>query len=338
VTAERDLARFPALVIWQVTPTRDLPSDLVAQVRDLDPGLLVLTGDDPFARPDLFALVEQAVESGLPLALAPGSPPSLTRVAIRRLAALGVARIALGLDGPDPTVHDRVRGTPGSFAATRRVIGDVHDATLGLELTTRLGCATVAELPRTADLVAEIAPALWNVSFVIPAARGQSDRPLGPHACERVFEFLYEWSIRTGVAAETTAAPAYRRVLVQRDARRRAGAPPHPRPLPVNDGKGLVLVSHTGDVYPSGQLPLTTANVREVRLAEIYRRSRLFRALRDASRLEGRCGVCPFRALCGGSRARAYAASGSFLAEDPGCAYRPAPLPAEQLIENRPVG
>ena len=146
--------------------------------------------------------------------------------------------------------------------------------------------------------------------------------------CERVFHLLYDWGERTGLAVKTTAAPAYRRVVLQREAaRREPGRRRRPRPLAVNDGKGFVFVSHTGDVYPSGFLPLTTANVRESRLADVYRTSRLFRALRDEWRLGGKCGICPFQSLCGGSRARAFATTGDFLAADPACAYRP-PAPS----------
>jgi radical SAM protein with 4Fe4S-binding SPASM domain len=148
---------------------------------------------------------------------------------------------------------------------------------------------------------------------------------LGPDACERVFHFLYEWSRRTGIPVDTADAPAFRRVALQREARRRPRNPPAPHPLPLSDGKGIVFVSHTGDVKPSVSLPLTTANVREQRLADVYRHSRLFRVLRNATRLEGKCEVCAYRAVCGGSRARAYAMTANFLAEDPACAYRPGP-------------
>jgi AdoMet-dependent heme synthase len=347
--AQRDLARYPAVVIWEVTRACDLccvhcracavpardprelttseASRLIAQVRELDPGVLVLTGGDPLKRPDLFAIIDEAVRQGIRVAVAPSVTPLLTRDAIRRFAAAGVLRIALSLDGPDAATHDRFRGAPGSFAATRAAIAAVRGAGLGLQINTSLGRTTVGELPRTAELVEEIAPVLWSVFFVVPVGRACRDLQLGPDACERVFEFLDAWSERTGLAVKTTEAPAFRRVVVQRElARHRAGSDGRPRPLAVNDGKGFVFISHTGDVYPSGFLPLTTANVRETSLVDVYRRSRLFRALRDPRRLGGKCGVCPFRALCGGSRARAFAVTGDVLAADPACAYEPPAL------------
>jgi radical SAM protein with 4Fe4S-binding SPASM domain len=340
------LALNPAVAIWEITracqlrcrhcranavPRRDPRElstaealDLVVQLRALAPGVVVVTGGDPLERPDLFEIVSEVVRQGLQVAIAPSVTPRLTPDAIHRLTAAGVARIALSLDGPSTAMHDALRGTPGSFAATRAAITAVRNAGLPLQVNTSVARPSVGELPHTAELIAEIAPVLWSVFFVVPTGRARCDLELGPDACERVFHFLYEWSERTTIAVKTTAAPAYRRVVVQRDAARRGdGCPRRPKPLAVNDGKGFVFVGHTGDVYPSGFLPLTTGNVRETPLAEIYRCGRLFRALRDEGRLGGKCGVCPFRRLCGGSRARAYAATGDFLAADPSCAYVP---------------
>src|SRR5262245_4906165 len=343
------LPRGPVVAIWEVTracdlccvhcraaatPRRDPDElgtaealDLVEQLAELGPGVVVLTGGDPFKRPDLERIVAAAVERGLRIALAPSVTPLLTPARLHRLAALGVDRVALSLDGPDAATHDRFRGVAGSFERTRAAIEAVREASLALQLNTSLTRQTVEHLPATADLVADIAPVLWSVFFVVPVGRAALAQQLGPDACERVFHFLYEWTERTGVAVKTTAAPAYRRVVLQREAARRSGgtrrAVPRPRPAAVNDGKGFVFVSHTGDIQPSGFLPITTANVRESRLAEVYRHSRLFRALRDESRLGGKCGACSFRSVCGGSRARAFATTGDFLAEDPACAYHP---------------
>jgi radical SAM protein with 4Fe4S-binding SPASM domain len=124
------------------------------------------------------------------------------------------------------------------------------------------------------------------------------------------------------VPVKTTSAPAFHRVWLQHHLT--SGSPAHAWRPAMNDGRGTVFVSHTGEIQPSACLPLTTADVRADGIAAAYRRSRLFRALRDPSRLEGKCGVCAFRSVCGGSRARAFAVTGNFLAADPACAYRPA--------------
>jgi radical SAM protein len=342
------LAWSPAVAIWEVTracalrcrhcrasaiPCRDPRElrtaeayDLLDQLRELNPGVLVLTGGDPLERPDLFAIVEAAVRRGLRVAVAPSVTPRLTGAAIHRLADAGVLRVALSLDGPDAAVHDGLRGVPGSFARTRDAIAAVRAAGLPLQVNTSLDRGTVEALPRTAALVGAIAPALWSVFFVVPVGRAALARQLDPDTCEGVFHFLYDWSATTGLAVKTTAAPAYRRVVVQREAARtrsRPGTPRRPLPPAVNDGKGFVFVSHTGEVCPSGFLPVSAGNVRRDHLADLYRRSPLFTSLRADWRLEGKCGRCPFRTLCGGSRARAWATSGNPYAEDPSCAYQP---------------
>jgi radical SAM protein with 4Fe4S-binding SPASM domain len=91
----------------------------------------------------------------------------------------------------------------------------------------------------------------------------------------------------------------------------------------VNDGKGFMFISHVGNIYPSGFLPIHAGNIRETPLADIYRNAPIFKALRDTGKLEGKCGACEFKEICGGSRARAYAVTGDPLAQEPCCIYQP---------------
>jgi radical SAM protein with 4Fe4S-binding SPASM domain len=344
--ATRSLAYSPAVAIWEMTRACDLACrhcrasalpgrdrrelstaeafDLLDQLRALDPGVVVLTGGDPFKRPDLFAIVEAAVARGLAVAVAPSVTPQLTVDTIHRLADAGARRIALSLDGPDAATHDALRGVPGSFARTLEAIAAVRGVDLALQLNTSLTHETVGRLAATGQLVADLAPALWSVFVVVPVGRARQDQQLDADTCERVFHFLCDWRERTGLAVKTTAAPAFRRVTLERAAERaRAGRPRGPLPHAVNDGKGFVFVSHTGEVFPSGFLPLSAGNVRDTPLPDIYRQSALFRDLRDEWHLEGKCGRCAFRAVCGGSRARAYAATGNPFAADPACVYEP---------------
>lgn len=342
-----DFESRPRIVIWETTRACDLAcshcracavpqrdprelstadaAQLIADLRELAPDVLVLTGGDPLKRPDLLDLVARATAAGLAVALAPSVTPLLTTDAIGRLARAGVRRIALSLDGPDPSTHDALRGVTGSFAATLHAAGAVTRAGVSLQINTSLTRTTVSELPATAARVARLAPALWSVFVVVPVGRAAEAQPLDALACEAVFHFLYDWSKATGLAVKTTAAPAYRRVVLERDAAARVArrsAPRH-RPMAINDGKGFIFVSHTGEVYPSGFLPISVGNVRSTPLTTLYRQSPLLRALRDDGRLEGKCRICPFRAVCGGSRARAYAVTGNPFAEDPACAYVP---------------
>jgi radical SAM protein with 4Fe4S-binding SPASM domain len=160
---------------------------------------------------------------------------------------------------------------------------------------------------------------------------------------ERLFNWLYDLSRSAPFDVKSTAAPAYRRVAIERSRQEQhngggdrpiAGAGYrfqdglHRPALGVNDGNGFCFISHVGEVCPSGFLPLSAGNVRSKRLVDLYRDSELFRDLRDRSKLKGKCGVCDFQAVCGGSRARAWAVNGDFLAEDPSCVYSPGAAPA----------
>jgi radical SAM protein with 4Fe4S-binding SPASM domain len=192
-----------------------------------------------------------------------------------------------------------------------------------------------------ARLVGDLGAAMWSVFFLVTVGRAQVADQLTPQEFEEVFGFLYEVSRRSPFAVRTTAAPHYRRfVLQQRATEKRAGRRPGPARVAgmvgpraqrgVTDGNGLVFISHTGEVFPSGFLPLNAGNVRRTHLAQIYREAPLFRTLRDLTRLEGKCGACEFRRVCGGSRARAYATTGNFMAEEPYCTYEPRRLAVHQ--------
>jgi radical SAM protein with 4Fe4S-binding SPASM domain len=201
-----------------------------------------------------------------------------------------------------------------------------------------------------ATLVASLGIVFWEVFFLVPVGRGVALGGLTPPQCEAAFEILYRVQKSSPFIVKVTEAPHYRRYVAEREAeagRRetRAGMPSMPHlltrsegpghtvglaPRGVNAGNGFAFVSHTGEVFPSGFLPLPAGNVRAQSLSEIYRESPLFRTLRDPSALLGRCGRCEYSEICGGSRSRAYALCGNSLATDPWCGYQPAGLAPER--------
>ncbi|GHO99752.1 hypothetical protein KSF_098000 [Reticulibacter mediterranei] len=184
-------------------------------------------------------------------------------------------------------------------------------------------------LPATARIEQQFGAHLWSVFFAVPTGRATQDAILSPAEHEDCFNYLADLSQQIPFSIKATAAPAYRRVLLQRQIQ---GDPFSTQgrlmggraPVPINDGQGFVFISHTGDICPSGFLPLPTGNVRSFSLTTTYQNHPLFRSLRDPEQLKGKCGVCEFRTICGGSRARAYASTGDPLAADPSCAYIPA--------------
>lgn len=349
----RDYSEAPFLVIWEVTQACDLaclhcrasacpgrhPEELTTaegfrlleQIRGLGDPLLVFTGGDPLKRPDLFELLRHSTQLGLRTTITPSATPLLTAEAIEGFQAAGVARMAVSLDGPDVEAHDGFRGVAGCYQTTMDAL--VHARRIGLDtqVNTTVTRANRHRLPEIAERVAESGARLWSVFFLVPTGRALESTDLSADDYEAVFSYLYALAQSAPFDIKTTEAPHYRRFVAQRR-RETGGAARTPLPGPIgrqagiNDGRGFLFISHTGEIYPSGFLPLTSGNVRTSSLAEVYRSAPLFAALRRPNGFGGKCGRCEFRQLCGGSRSRAYAVSGDPLAEEPRCSYEPAAI------------
>ena len=352
-----DFNECPFLAIWEVTQACDLAcvhcraaaqplrhrlelttdegKDLIDQVAAMSVPVLVLTGGDPIKRPDLFELIAHAHKVGVRVSLTPSATPLLTQEIIYRLKKIGLARLAVSLDGASASTHDGFRGVAGSFARTLNAIHWANAAGLPTQINTTFTRRNMAEVDEITQLVHNLRIALWSVFFLVPTGRGKLDDLPNADEFEQLFARIYHLSKTASFDVKTTEAQHYRRFRLQQRAAERkegilAGSPPEKMtdtigrvPRGLNDGKGFVFISHTGEVYPSGFLPLTAGNVRRQHLSIIYRESPLFKQLRDTSQLEGKCGVCEFKEICGGSRARAYALSGDPLAEEPCCSYIP---------------
>jgi len=357
-----DFNQTPFTVAWEVTracayacihcraeaqPKRD-PRELttdegfrfIDDLVDVGRPILIFTGGDPMMRPDLLDLIRYASGRGLRVALSPTATKLVTRARLEEAREAGVARIQMSLDGSRPEVQDAFRGRPGSFQRTLEILDDIRSAGVSLQVGTTVSRYNLDDLDAIARVVGEYGAVMWSLFFLVPTGRGRQEDMISPQQHERVFNWLYNLSKTASFDVRTTAAQHYRRVVIQR--RRREEAPSNGGLLVtgagysfadglgqsnrgVNDGNGFAFVSHTGDVCPSGFLPLPGGNVRDRSFADIYRDSPLFRDLRDYTRLKGKCGVCDFRDVCGGSRARAYAVTGDYLESDPYCVYQPRP-------------
>jgi radical SAM protein with 4Fe4S-binding SPASM domain len=289
-------------------------------------------------RPDLAPLVRHAADAGLTVALTPSGTAAATRARLSELKDAGLSRIAVSLDGPDAESHDAFRRVRGSYGWTMRIIESAIALNLPLQINTTISRITLPHLHAMAKRMGELPITLWAVFFLVQTGRGTGLDQVSAAECEEVLDYLYELSLTSPFGIKTTEAPHYQRVVQQRErAREAAGLPSlaieRRRQLrstrSVGDGNGFVFIDHVGSICPSGFLPVTRGNVRTGSLASVYRDDQVFRGLRDADALEGKCGQCEFRATCGGSRSRAYAATGSVMASDPLCAYvPPAMIPA----------
>jgi radical SAM protein len=317
---------------------------LIDQIKEFGNPILVITGGDPMMRRDLYDILSYAVEKGVRTALTPTTTRLVTTKALARVKEAGVRRVAISIDGPSAEAHDAFRGFRGSFDIARNIARDVVATGLSLQINTTISRYNLHLLEEMTQMVADSEAVQWSLFFLVPTGRGKATDMISPEEHEQVFNWLYDLSRDAPFDIKSTAAPAYRRVVIQREREkaRLAGVtgkrPPAlagagyryedglNRPAQgVNDGRGFCFISHTGDVCPSGFLPLPAGNVRGQSVVEIYRRAPLFQDLRDPGKLKGRCGRCEFREVCGGSRARAHAVTGDYLATDPSCIYDPPP-------------
>jgi radical SAM protein len=302
--------------------------------------IVVLSGGDPLVREDLLEIVTYGKDRGLRMTLTPSGTSSLTDERVGALEDAGLRRIALSLDGASPSAHDEFRQETGSFEETVRAARQAEDIGLPLQINTTVCRETVGELRAIRDLVAELGAVLWSVFFLVPIGRGRVLKPINPQQAETVMSWLCEVSETAPFGVKTTEAPHYRRVALQAkdDGTRTTstkdgtssssgcsdGPPDHiGRRDGITAGDGFAFVSHVGQIYPSGFLPDSAGNVREESVVDVYRNAPTFKTLRDPDALNGKCGACEFRHVCGGSRSRAFAYTGDPLAADPLCSYRP---------------
>ena len=293
------------------------------------PPILILTGGDPMRRPDLIELIAYATERGVQCTITPAGTPLASEARLRAARDAGLRRIAVSIDGSTAELHDGFRRVSGSFRWTLDIVERAHALGIPVQVHSTLSRRTLDDLPALADLADELGAAVWAVFGLVPTGRATIEDEIDANEYERVFAWLVERSERASWMLKLTEGYHYRRVLAQhgRGALQGLGFVGSDgigrAPRAVNAGNGFCFVSHTGDVCPSGFLPIVAGNIRKTSVVELYQHHPLFRELRDDSLLKGKCGSCEFRRICGGSRSRAYAHTGDYLEADPACAYIP---------------
>ena len=371
-----DLHRTPFIAIWETTQACDVAcldygdwvqpdpdplelttheaEQLIDEVAELRPPIFVMTGADPLKREDIYQLIHHASVQELHPVLVLPATPLLTRDAIAELKHAGLSRLVLSLDGSTAELHDLICGVHGSFARTMEAMQWADQWKLRYQITTHFCERNLHDLENLAALLKTFRISQWNVAFPVPENVIELEETPSAGQFEEAFARLYALAQKVPFKIKTSEAPHYRRYVLQQQALARADAAEPsrfgdgiPGIMPVNEERGTVFISHTGEVYPSASLQVTGGNVRVQKLADIYRSSQVFTLLRDPRYLTGKCGECAFKQVCGGSRARAYAINADMFHEDPSCIYRPLstvgvrndvpePLPEQSAVIKEP--
>lgn len=321
---------------------------LIDEIYEMDNPMLVFSGGDCMMREDLVELADYAIKKGMRVSMTPSATPNVTIEKMKQFKEVGLSRWGFSLDGPTPEIHDFFRGTPGSFDLTVEKIKYLNELNMPLQINTVISRYNYDSLEQMSKLVAELGAVMWYIFLLVPTGRGQLDACITPAEHEKVFRWLYELSKTAPYDIKTTAAQHYRRVVLQQkmrdhliekgdihyedtittdfasmhDGLKRA-------PKGVNDGNGFIFVDHIGNVMPSGLLPIVCGNIREKPLTEIYRESPVLKELRQPDNYKGKCGICEYNKVCGGSRSRTYALTGDYLESEPFCVYIP------QVLRNK---
>lgn len=303
---------------------------LLRQIKDFGDPLpqLILTGGDPLRRTDLFDLIDEAHKLGIGVSITPATTPALTRDVLIRLREHSVEGLGISLDGSTADRHDAIRGVPGAFEWAKQALGWAKELDMPLQVNTLVAAETENDLPAIYELLKSYKVSRWSLFFLISVGRGKVLQPLAPEDAEKLMVWIYDTSRRAPFIVSTTEAPSYRRIALEKmrlegmtaEEIKRSGLY---RSFGIRDGNGIVFVSHTGEICPAGFLPLVAGNVRQDHLVTVYREAPLFEQLHDPTQFGGHCGTCRHHMLCGGSRSRAFAATGDPLAEDPLCTHKP---------------
>jgi heme b synthase len=303
---------------------------MIEAIREVSAPILVLSGGEPLVRDDIFRISRFAADRGLKVALATNGT-LVTEDVARRAKEAGVQRASVSLDGPDPHTHDSFRQIPGSFEAALRGIAAFRAAGVPFQVNTSVANHNKDSLPRILDLAVRLGAVAFHLFLLVPVGCGleiSEEEQISPQEYEDILNWFYDSSRQVPISLKATCAPHYYRILRQRAAREgvRVTRETHGMDAITRGclaGSAVCFVSHRGDVYPCGYLPVSAGNVRIQRFAEIWRQAPVFRQMRDYDCLKGKCGVCEFRGVCGGCRARAFGETGDYLQEEPYCVYAP---------------
>jgi heme b synthase len=305
---------------------------LMDQIAEVGRPIVILTGGEPLMRPDIYEIAAYGNDKGLRMVMA-FNGTLVTEAVAAKLAEAGIRRVSVSLDGSNAETHDRFRGVRGAFDGALQGIRLARAAGIEFQINTTITQANLAEMPKIQKLAESLGAAAHHIFLLVPTGRGKYiiDQAITAEEYESTLNWFYDQKGKTPLQLKATCAPHYYRILRQRA--RRDGRTVTFKTDGLDavtrgclGGTGFCFVSHRGIVQPCGFLVLNCGDVTQTSFAEIWRRSEIFLSLRTFDNLKGKCGACEYKRVCGGCRARAYEATGDYLAEEPLCSYQPAAI------------
>lgn len=281
--------------------------------------IFIITGGDPLLRNDIFDISKYATQKGLKVVMSP-SGSDITPTVIENIKTSGVKRLSLSLDGPDNETHDSFRRVPGSFDNSIAVMELLQTNRMPFQINTTVTKMNYKQLSLIHDLAVKHKAVRWDVFFLVPTGRGDKSLEITPEQYEEVLRAIIVLQETSSIDIKVTCAPHYLRIISQQGRK--------PNISGCLAGKGFAFISHKGEVFGCGYLPISSGNIKNEKFSYIYKNSEIFNKIRNPASIKGKCSLCEYLNICGGCRARAYASSGDYLSEEPGCIY----LPGSEVI------
>jgi len=300
--------------------------------------VMVLSGGEPLLRPDVFEIANYGTSLGLRMCLATNGT-LVTQEICDRIKDAGIRMVSLSLDGASAQVHDNFRNQPGAFAGTLNAAKLFRENGISFLINSSFTKRNQDEIPKIYQLAKELGATAWYMFMIVPTGRGEDimDELIAPDDYEKLLVWHYEMEKgEKDILVRPTCAPNYYRVVLQQA--KEQGDDFERRTLQFSTGgsKGCLagqlisLIDVDGNVLPCSYFPMAAGNIREKSFKDIWEKSELFHDLRNFKAYKGRCGSCEYVNVCGGCRARAYAVTGDYMAEEPYCTYVPKKMKNEK--------
>jgi heme b synthase len=307
--------------------------DLLDQIAQVAKPIIILTGGEPLLREDIFEIAKYGDAKGLRMVMAPNGTLVTPEIA-RKMADSGIQRISVSLDGSSAESHDEFRGVTGAFDGALSGIANAKAAGIQFQINTTITKANLDQIPKILELAESLGAVAHHIFLLVPTGRGKYivDQEIDAREYEETLNWFYDQRGKTSLQLKATCAPHYYRILRQRARQdgQQVSFESHGLDAVTRGclgGTGFCFISHRGIVQPCGFLDLNCGDITQRSFAEIWQNSEHFQKLRNFGKLEGKCGCCEYRRVCGGCRARAYEATGDYMAEEPLCQYQPIKKP-----------
>ena len=302
---------------------------LLEQIKQVGEPIIILTGGEPLLRKDIFDIASHGTKIGLRMVMAPNGT-LITREKAVKMKESGIKRISISLDGSTKQSHDRFRGVDGAFNGAMNGIKMAKTAGIPFQINTTITKTNLKEIPKILSLAEDLGAVAHHIFLLVPTGRGKYivDQAINAVEYEKTLNWFYDQREKTSLQLKATCAPHYYRILRQRAKQdgKEVSFKTHGLDAVTRGclaGTGFCFISHTGRVQTCGFLDVTCGDITETSFKDVWENSIVFKKLRDFNNLQGKCGLCEYKSVCGGCRARAFEATGNYLAQEPLCTYHP---------------